>query len=105
MAFRWEFFEGTLHQMEEKFANLVWYARNRNCAADIEVMSERIETLERLSTIEVLYPSEANALKGERGCVECAFFTGALAVLRLVLRGMGSDVPEVEFEEFPDASV
>ena len=105
MAFRWEFFEDTLQEMEEKFTNLVWYARNRSCAADIEHVPARIEAFERLSKIEVLYPNETSALRGERGCVECGFFSGCLAVLRLVLRGMGSDMPEVEFEEFPDVSV
>jgi hypothetical protein len=82
-----------LQEKENKYFDLVWYARSRPENINIKGVKENKQR------IETLYPNELNGLQSERGDWEHGFNSGMLAAFRyiLTLSEMGKETADDEF--------
>jgi len=80
-------------KLEERYCDLVWYARSNPDEPLIRAVRERVEET---------YPNEVKALASVEGQWEHGFNSGCLAAFRLVLGMLGS-AEDAEFakQEFP----
>ena len=85
-----------LQELEQKFFDLVWYAR-KPPADDPEWLTWGLDTrrtvLSLMMEIEGKYPEDVDALRGEEGDWHHGFNSGALAALRLALGGYIDEFP------------
>ena len=84
-----------LQEKENKYFDLVWYARSRPENINIKGVKENKER------IETLYPNEVNGLQSERSDWEHGFNSGMLAAFRYILTLSEMD-KETADEEFPN---
>jgi len=89
---RQELFEN-IQQKEDKYFDLVWYARSKPEHINIKGVKENIER------IETLYPNEVKELQSERGDWQHGFHSGMLAGMRYILtmNDMGKEQADDEF--------
>lgn len=81
--------------MEEKYSNLVWYARKtNNDYLTIPVVADLMDELGDE------YPDEVEGICGEHGDWHHGFNSGCLAAFRMIL-GMAEYGVEEAVEEFP----
>lgn len=84
-----------IQQKEDKYFDLVWYARSKPEHINIEGVKENIER------IETLYPTEVERLKNEEWADwQHGFHSGMVAALRYVLTMNEMGLEQAD-EEFP----
>ena len=83
----------TLADMEEKYRDLVWYARK-----DETLRAANLQVAEQCAQVEHKYPAETAALASEHGDWQHGFHSGVLAALRLV---RGGRITQESMEQFP----
>lgn len=79
--------EQLIDDWEEKYFDLVWYARKPpkgHPEWDTFAPDIRTGALNAMARVEEKYPDEVNALKGDTGDWEHGFNSGMLACLRLI---------------------
>jgi hypothetical protein len=84
-----------IQEKENKYFDLVWYARSGPENDKIKGVKENKQR------IETLYPNEVNGLQSERGDWEHGFNSGMLAAFRYILTLSEMD-KETADEEFPN---
>ena len=85
----------TIVQQQNKYVDLLWYARSNPLNESIEGVKENKERIEEL------YPNEVKELQSENGDWQHGFNSGMVAALRYVLTmdDLGLDQAD---EEFPN---
>ena len=84
----------TILQKQDKYVDLLWYARSNPKDIDIKGVAENKER------IETLYPTEVSELQSENGDWQHGFHSGMVAALRYILT-MDDIGKEAADEEFP----
>lgn len=89
--------EARVQQLEQKYFDLVWYARK-----DPAAVKDGHVSMPGIVRIQMAMPEECARLAGKDGAWEHGFNSGCLAAFRLVLGLMGTkgDAEQAE-EEFP----
>ena len=86
-----------IHETEEKYELLVWYARKTP-----EIVEKYPQIAPRLKEIEAQYPEETEALSDDdRADWQHGFNSGVLACVRLI-RDAGSRGSQAALEDFPN---
>ena len=83
----------TIVQKQDKYVDLLWYARSNPKHIDIKGVKENKER------IEALYPNEVKELQSENGDWQHGFHSGMVAALRYILTmdDMGKETADEEF--------
>jgi hypothetical protein len=94
--------EEELKRQEEKYFNLVWYARKPPREDAVYWLTTppeiRGKAFEAMTEIETLYPKEVEELRSpERGDWEHGFNSGALAVFRFFITALDDEMIEDEW--------
>ena len=84
----------TIVQKQDKYVDLMWYARSNPKDISIEGVKENKERIEKL------YPNEVKELQSENGDWQHGFHSGMVAALRYILT-MDDIGKEAADEEFP----
>ena len=83
----------TIVQKQDKYVDLMWYARSNPKDINIEGVKENKERIEKL------YPNEVKELQSENGDWQHGFHSGMVAALRYILTmdDMGKEAADEEF--------
>ena len=83
----------TIVQQQNKYVDLLWYARSNPKDIDIKGVKENKER------IEASYPNEVKELQSENGDWQHGFHSGMVAALRYILTmdDMGKEAADEEF--------
>ena len=83
----------TIVQKQDKYVDLLWYARSNPNHIDIKGVAENKER------IEALYPNEVKELQSENGEWQHGFHSGMVAALRYIttMDEMGKEQADEEF--------
>ena len=83
----------TIVQKQDKYVDLLWYARSNPKDINIEGVKENKERIEKL------YPTEVKELQSENGDWQHGFHSGMVAALRYILTmdDMGKEAADEEF--------
>jgi hypothetical protein len=98
---RWKRAESKIHEIMNKYLDLVWYARKN---PEELLKEERYEILNLIKDYEEKYPEETSDLNSEEGNWHHGFNSGMLAATRLVIGMMNKqfiEYDEIEFDENP----
>lgn len=95
--------EEELKKQEEKFFNLVWYARKQPREDVVYWLTTppeiRKKAFEAMAEVETNYPEEVKELcSPERGNWEHGFNSGALAVFRFIITALDDEMIESDWD-------